>query len=246
MENNKCTQCGAAINTQTMTCDYCGTTYSNIKADSKNITADQTVIRLSDMSIIKVLKGLNPKVAYLLPVVIFMTFWCTICFGMGIFAISEAGFMGAVPFFMFIIGIVVLVTTIIQARKGGLKEVIEMCKSGDWSNALALSEKKENKSSNYKLAYLLIKVHHFDDYSDAQLKLSLIPVTDIAKTLTVTPVFAELAKLYGINVSAPDVAASVIINRRGGWGGGFGGFGGLGGFGGGGWGTGFGSGGRFR
>jgi len=239
MENNKCSNCGATVNPKTMVCDYCGTTYNSIKSGDAAIN-NQTVIRLSDKSIIGVLKGLNPKKIMIAPIIGFMIFWCAVCIGMGVgVSATDTGFFGFIPFIFCAFGLAVMLPVIRAGTKGSLKKVIEMCKGGDFNGAMAFCEQNENKSDNYKLAYLLIKVHHFNDYSDAQLKLNLIPVTSIAKTLTVTPVFAELAKLYSININTAVNSTEIFNNNnRNNWGGGFGGFGGFGG--------GFGPGGRFR
>lgn len=232
MKELRCTQCGATINPDTLTCEYCGSVFfsSEIvqererkKAEKKKQEQDSMFIDSHPYDNIKVRNLTNEELynliktsanhkpsGFLFPIV-FMIAWTMVAFVIGVNLLEDMpGSMGIirfVPFVFAIIGVISITNTLKQAVGGGIANELNMIKQGLYGEACDSLEKRESKKHNlnYVAAIILLCYFRLADYEVAKQNIIALPQKELSELINRSNVFYEVAK--ELNVRTPEFGA---------------------------------------
>ena len=230
MKNLKCTQCGATINPETLTCEYCGSVFFSSevvqererkKAEAKKKEIDAQYIdsnpydnikvrNLTDEEIYNLIKTTTnyKPTGYLFPI-FFMIMWTVIALFIAINVLrmdsfAPLPFIELVPFVFVIIGISTTINTIKQALQGSMATELNLIKKGLFNEACDSLEKRESKKHNLNFVAAIILLCYFrlGDYEVAKQNIISLPQKELAELLDRSNVYYEVAK--ELNVRTPE------------------------------------------
>ncbi len=230
MKKLRCTQCGATINPETLTCEYCGSVFFSSevvqererkKAEQKRKELDAKYIdshpfdgikvrNLTDeelYNLIKTTTNYKPS-GYLFPI-FFMIMWTAIAFFIAVNSmkmLEGTGFslLHFIPFIFVAIGISAIVTTIKQAFHGGITTELNYIKQGLFHEACDSLEKRESKKHNLNFVAVIILLCYFrlGDYLVAKQNIISLPQNELSELINRSNVYYEVAK--ELNVRTPE------------------------------------------
>ena len=230
MKKLRCTQCGATINPETLTCEYCGSVFFSSevvqererkKAEQKKKEIDAQYIDSNPYDSIKV-RNLNDEEiynliktttnykpsGYLFPVVFMIMWTCVALFiALNVLNMGDFGGLGIirfVPFIFVAIGISSIVNTIKQALQGSITTELNLIKQGLFHEACDSLEKRESKKHNLNFVAAIILLCYFrlGDYEVAKQNIISLPQKELAELLDRSNVYYEVAK--ELNVRTPE------------------------------------------
>ncbi|MBQ2864258.1 MAG: hypothetical protein IJE91_02190 [Clostridia bacterium] len=232
MKELRCTQCGATINPDTLTCEYCGSVFfsSEIvqererkKAEKKKQELDGMYIDSHPYDDIKVRNLTNEELynliktsanqkpsGYLFPIV-FMIAWTMVAFIIGANLLEDmpisVGIIRYIPFVFALVGVISVTNTLKQAVSGGISNELNLIKQGFYSEACDSLEKRESKKHNlnYVAAIILLCYFRLADYEVAKQNIIALPQKELSELINRSNVFYEVAK--ELNVRTPEFGA---------------------------------------
>ena len=222
MKRNFCTQCGAALNNKN-TCDFCGSTYSELNSGNNEQIAKskktRDIPRLNDSDIGHVLKDLQPKKIAALPIIIFACIWCggALIGGITMLSVGESitSIMALIPLGMCLFGIVMFIGVIRGIVGGGTKKILKLWKAEQYDETLRLCETKN--SDNYKIAWALIAFHRYQRDDEAHQKLMLVSNSSLSSASSQSTAVSQLLQYFDITptrILSSSSTSSVYINKR--------------------------------
>ncbi len=220
MKKLTCTQCGATINSKTLTCEYCGSVYLNSNAEPetkenkrKAKTELQFDVReLDNNELARLIKSSATGNSGFVFVIIFMLVWTSVAIGMLTTVLSEFGDMGgffpSFPFvivtgFFAILGISVIIKVISQMLHGKIDKEIAMVKNGEFEKARQSLIKREEKKhhANFVSSIILIDYFKLANYSEAKKLIIQMKPTELASIINYSSVFIEISQ--NLNIKSP-------------------------------------------
>lgn len=206
MKKYKCPSCGATI-TNGVVCSYCG---EELEFDKSGEPIVPTY-KLSDDEIDIVMHKLNGSLVAVIPILAFMVLWCGTCFGMGIFALIEAGLMGLMPIGMGMFGLVFM-TFAIKATVGTrLTKLIRLWNDKKYDEALALCESKKHNNL-YALLYSVIQFNHYNNTTGLRNILLTIPNSTLNGYYNRATLIKDMLEYYNVSMYTTYSTSSSNVN----------------------------------
>lgn len=237
MKQLKCTQCGASINAETLTCEYCGSVYlnsENKKSNLKEETKPEISVReLSNLELSKLAKTLT-KASYSseIVVILFMIAWTSVAFfmfvnflgisskfkGHGFGGLGGDSIFAIVPLIFAIIGVVTIIRICINMFSGNISKEIKLIENGDFETAHESLEKREEKkhNKNYVVAMILIDYFKLNNFNEAKHHIINLPQQELAYFIKKSTVILEIADNLGVKTPEFSFTNFNDINYHGG------------------------------
>lgn len=236
MKELRCTQCGASINPDTLTCEYCGSVFfsSEIvkererrKAEKKKQEADSMFIdsnphdnikvrNLNDDELYNLVKTVTSnKVSEFIFPIAFMLAWTIIALIIFINVLklslpSGVDLITFIPLVFVIIGISATFKTIRQAFMGNMSAELNLIKQGQYREAVDSLQKKESKkhSLNFVATIILLSYFRLKVFNVAKQNIIALPQKELSELIHKSNIFMEVAK--ELNVRTPEFGAELF------------------------------------
>ncbi len=189
VKSRKCGNCGANVTVRgnNYYCEYCGSSFVASAEDGESPKANAPMERpkMTDQVLKTYAFNTGSKVA-IIPIVAFAILWCSVTFGMAIatFVASHgAEFMGIVPLFMGIFGLVMFILSIKSSL--GPKEIRQAGKlaaNGNWEAAYQTLKESYTKRITAQVGTSLIFVTFFKFNKDEEARQYIRDLNQLSYT----------------------------------------------------------------
>lgn len=213
MKHLKCTQCGANINSKTLTCDYCGSVFLSSEIETNKNKVNKTknlkdvfhVRDLSNQEIASLIKSLfSRNIHSEIFVLIFMFFWTATAIFMVSVIPNDILIAKLVPSFFVLLGVYMIIIRIKSIINHNVSKEVKLISEGKFDQAKQILLSKQTKKVNSSIVGAIIildyfKLDNFDEARSLIIKMSPLELTLLINT---TSVFLEIANNLG--VKTPD------------------------------------------
>ena len=188
LDSNKCKNCGANVVKKAggYYCEYCGSSYTardNAHSESTvNVSMERPT--MTDEVLKTVAFSKNSKAAAI-PVAAFGVLWVIVTFGMGIAVLTSMDhgpkFIGCVPFFMGIFGIVIFSISIksILGPKA-LRHAANLADRGNWNAAYQTLQESYSDKTNAEVCIALVLIAFYKFKDDEKAKHYIIDLKQLS------------------------------------------------------------------
>ncbi|MBR2467465.1 MAG: hypothetical protein IKB42_00260 [Clostridia bacterium] len=215
MKKLTCTQCGASINNDTLTCDYCGSVFFNSTKEEntkkkKSVELEFDVRQLEDAELARLCKNIvsADKTSNLF-VLFFMFVWTGIAFGMTTAFIVEMAVFSEgifdlifvlVPAAFVVIGLSVIIKIFRDMAKGKITKELALIKKGEYQKAYESFTTRENKKhhKNYVACIILLDYFKLGNYGEAKQRIIQMSQVELSALILRSNVFVEIAQNLGV------------------------------------------------
>lgn len=221
MKKLTCTQCGAGINNDTLTCEYCGSVFlssndieleNNTKRRKKKVepelkfeVREQTNSELYTLCKNTIINTNNGSVF----AIIFMFLWTGIAFSV---LLSEFSFFPSnfgntielpfilVPSIFVVIGLSVIVNLISKLVKSQLYKELLLIQNGEHQKAYESLKTREQKNHNVNFVAIMILLDYFklENYVEAKRLIIQMSPSELSSLIDKSSVFLEISQNLGV------------------------------------------------